>query len=95
MSNADNGKNGPQLSRVPLITSAALVGGGTVLILAGLAVGGGHLVWATRQWVREMEMPPSELAKIKWSQARTAVSAGAAAWQNGQDGQRVTSESVS
>jgi hypothetical protein len=95
MSNADNGKNGPQLGRVPLITSAALLGGGTVLVLAGLVLGGGHLVWATRQWIREMDVPPSELAKIKWSQARTAVSAGAAAWQNGQNGQQVTSESVS
>jgi len=83
MSNAGNGKSGPQFSSGPLITSAALVGGGTVLVLAGLAVTGGHLLWATRQGVREMETPPSELARIKWNQARSAVSVGAAAWQNG------------
>jgi hypothetical protein len=30
-----------------------------------------------------MEVPPSELAKMKWGQARAAVNAGAQAWQNG------------
>jgi hypothetical protein len=66
-----------------LITSAVLVGAGTVLAMAGLAVGGSHLMSATRQWVREMDVPPSELAKLKWAQARAAAAAGAAAWQNG------------
>ena len=83
MSNANNGKSGPQFSSGPLITSAAMVGGGIVLVLVGLAVGGGHLLSATRHWVREMEVPPTELARIKWNQARAAVSAGAVAWQNG------------
>jgi hypothetical protein len=83
MSNAGNGKRGPQFSSGPLITSAAMVGAGTVLVMAGLAVGGAHMLWVTRQWVKEMETPPSELARIKWNQARAAVSAGAAAWQNG------------
>ena len=30
-----------------------------------------------------MEVPPSEVAKLKWTQARTAASAGTAAWRNG------------
>ena len=30
-----------------------------------------------------MEVPPSEQARIKWAQAKTAAAAGAAAWQNG------------
>jgi len=83
MSNAQNGKSRPQFSRAPLITSAAMLGGGFALALVGLAVGGGYLLWATRRWVREMEVAPSDLAKIKWDQARAAVSAGAEAWQNG------------
>ncbi len=83
MSNARNGTSGPQFSSAPLITSAAMVGAGTVLVLAGLAVSGGHLLSATRKWIRDMEVQPSELAKTKWNQARAAVSAGAAAWQNG------------
>jgi len=83
MSNGENGKIGPQIRSGPLIVSAALVGAGTLIALAGLAVGGGYVASVTRQWVREMEVPPSELAKLKWAQARAAVSAGASAWQNG------------
>ena len=83
MSNGENRTNGPQFRTAPLITSAAMVGGGTLIALAGLAVGGGHLLSATRQWINEMEVPPSELARLKWTQARTAMAAGAAAWQNG------------
>ena len=71
----------PELRTGPLITSAALVGVGSVIVLAGLAVGGSHLSAATRRWVREMEVPPREQARIKWAQAKTAATAGAAAWQ--------------
>jgi len=66
-----------------LITSAALVGAGTLIAVAGLAVGGSHLLSATRRWIAEMEVPPSELARIKWAQAKSAAAAGTAAWQNG------------
>jgi hypothetical protein len=83
MTNAENSRTGPQFEAGPLITGAVLVGVGTVLVMAGLAVGGSHLALATRQWVREMEVPPSELAKLKWAQARTAAAAAATAWQNG------------
>jgi hypothetical protein len=51
--------------------------------MPGLAIGGGHLVTATRRWINEMEVPPSELARLKWVQARAAYTAGASAWQNG------------
>jgi hypothetical protein len=87
MSNGENRRNGPQFRTAPLITSAAMVGAGTLIALAGLAIGGGHLLSATRQWVNEMEVPPSELARLKWTQARAAMSAGAAAWQNGAQNQ--------
>ena len=87
MNNAENRTNGPQFRTAPLIISAAMVGGGTLIALAGLAVGGGHLLSVTRQWVNEMEVPPSELARLKWTQARAAMAAGAAAWQNGTQSQ--------
>ncbi|MEP7026399.1 MAG: hypothetical protein ABJB47_21865 [Actinomycetota bacterium] len=74
---------GPQLRSAPLIIGAALVGAGALLALAGWAVSGVHVASATRRWIREMEVPPSELAKVKWAQARTAAAAGARAWQNG------------
>ena len=82
MSNGENRGSGPQYQAAPLLISAAMVGTGTVIVLAGLAVGGAHLLAATRRWVNEMEVPPSELARLKWSQARAAVSAGAQAWQD-------------
>ena len=75
--------NGPQFQAAPLITSAAMIGAGTLVALAGLAIGGGHLVTATRRWIDEMEVPSSELARLKWVQARAAYTAGASAWHNG------------
>ena len=73
----------PDFRTGPLITGAALIGAGTVVALAGLVVGGSHLLAATRRWVQEMDVPPSEVAKLKWAQARTAAAAGTAAWRNG------------
>jgi hypothetical protein len=76
-------QKGPQFESGPLITGATLLGVGALIAAVGLAVGGGHLIAATRRWVKEMEVPPSELARQKWAQARTAVEAGTSAWQNG------------
>ena len=78
----------PELRTGPLVTGGALVGAGALIALAGMAVGGSHLVSATRRWIREMETPPSEQARIKWAQAKTAAAAGAAAWQNGVSAQQ-------
>jgi hypothetical protein len=89
MSNVENRMNGPQFRPAPLITSAVLVGAGTLLALVGLAVGGTHLISAIGQWVKEMDTPPSEQAKLKWTQAKAAMAAGAAAWQDGQQQQPV------
>lgn len=83
MTNGAKGNTGPQFDSAPLIASAVLVGAGTFFIFTGLAVGGSHLLSATRRWIREMEVPPSELAKLKYAQARAAVAAGTTAWQNG------------
>jgi hypothetical protein len=86
MSDNENRSSGPQFRAAPLITSAAMVGGGTMIVLAGLAVGGGHLLSITRQWINEMEVPPSELARARWTQARAAMSAGSQAWQKNGSG---------
>lgn len=82
MSSGENGTRGPQFKTATLMTSGAMVGAGTLIALTGLAVGGGHLWAATRRWVDEMEVPPSEVAKLKWTQTKGAVAAGAAAWRN-------------
>jgi hypothetical protein len=73
----------PEFNTSPLITGAALVGAGTMIALVGLAVGGSHLLSATRRWIQAMEVPPGEVARLKWTQARTAAVAGTAAWRNG------------
>ena len=65
MTDTQSSTSGLQLRSGPLITGAALIGGGVMLALAGLAVGGAHLLAATRRWVDEMEVPPSEVAKLK------------------------------
>jgi hypothetical protein len=81
--NTEKSSSFPTFKSGLLITGGSLIGAGALIALAGLAVGGAHVVSATRQWIREMEVPPSELARIKWGQARSAAAAGAAAWQNG------------
>jgi len=87
MTNTDNGGTWPQVQTAPLVTGGALIAVGGLLALAGLVIGGAHLLAATRRWVQEMDVPPSELAKVKLAQAKAAAAAGAAAgadaWQNG------------
>ncbi|MCW2893125.1 MAG: hypothetical protein QOG28_387 [Trebonia sp.] len=81
--NSQASGNLPEFRTRPLITGAALVGAGAMIALVGLAVGGSHLLSATRRWIQAMDVPPSEVARIKWMQARTAAGAGTAAWRNG------------
>ena len=81
--NTQGSNNLPEFRSGPLITSGALVAAGALITAAGLAVGGSHLFAATRRWIQAMEVPPSEVAKLKWTQARTAAAAGTAAWRNG------------
>jgi hypothetical protein len=83
MSENDISENGSQFLAAPLIASAVMVGVGTLIALAGLAVGGAYLAAVTRRRVMEMEVPPSELARIRWAQTKAAVAAGTSAWQNG------------
>jgi hypothetical protein len=82
MTMSDGRSTGPQLRSGPLITGAALVGAGTLLALAGLMVGGSHVLRAIRRQVADMDVPPSELARQKLAQAKAAAAAGAGAWQN-------------
>jgi hypothetical protein len=67
----------------PLVVGAALIGTGAVIGLAGLVIGGVAVLSATRRWVSQLEVPPNELARQKWAQARAATQAGASAWQDG------------
>jgi hypothetical protein len=44
---------------------------------------GSALLSATRQWVKQLEQPPSVMARRTWQQAKVAAAAGAEAWRNG------------
>ena len=83
MANSYKVSSAPQVHSGPLVTGASLVVAGGLLALTGMLIGGGHLYTAIRRWVRDMDVPPSELAKLKLAQAKAAASAGADAWQNG------------
>ena len=65
----------------PLIVGGSLVGIGFVLAAVGLAAAGAHVVSVTRQWVKELDVPPSQFAQLKWEQAKTAAAAGASTWR--------------
>lgn len=72
---------GSTLDAAPMITSAALIGAGTLIGLVGMIVSGTALFSATRQWFRDLEMPAGDVAKQKWDQTVAAAVAGASAWQ--------------
>jgi hypothetical protein len=74
---------GLALNTGPLLAGAVLIGIGSLLGLAGLAIAGAALGAAARRYVNQMEVPPSELAKQNLAKARAAASAGASAWRNG------------
>ena len=71
----------PQLRSGPLLAGAALFAAGGLIALAGIAIGSTHVVAASRRWIQAMEVPPTELAKLKLAQARVAALAAAEAWR--------------
>ncbi|MGH3167555.1 MAG: hypothetical protein ACRDN0_16915 [Trebonia sp.] len=71
----------PEVDSGLLKVGGILIGIGAVVALAGAAVAGTHLVAATRAWLRELETPPDQMARMKWEQAKSAASAGAATWR--------------
>ena len=83
MTDATNRRNLPQIRSGPLIVGGILAGTGAMLMIAGMAIGSAHLFSATRQWVSEMDVPPSERLRQQWARAKAAAAAGGSAWQNG------------
>jgi hypothetical protein len=74
-------QGGVRLNR-RLVVGGVLIGTGGLLAFTGVLLLSSAVVSATRQWVNQLEQPPSELAKLKWRQARTATIAGAKAWRS-------------
>ena len=73
--------NWPQVRSGPLVVGGILIGIGAVVAMAGVAVAGTHLAAATRAWIKELETPPSQLARLKWGQAKAAAASGSATWR--------------
>jgi hypothetical protein len=83
MMSDDASQGGIQVNRNLLVGGGVLVGIGGLLGFTGLVLVGSALLSATRQWVNQLERPPSEIARRKWQQARAAATAGTDAWRNG------------
>jgi hypothetical protein len=81
MGNGRAADAGIRLNKNLLISGAVLVGIGGFLGATGLLLGSSAIASAMRQWVRQLDQPPTEMAKQKWQQARAATAAGAKAWQ--------------
>ncbi len=74
--------SGFQLNSTPMIVSAALIGAGAIIGFTGALVGASALWSATRQWLRDLDVPPTEVVKQKLHQTKAATVAGASAWQH-------------
>lgn len=69
-------------SRV-LVGGLVLAGVGGVLAFTGFTVTAVAVLSATRRWLSHRDVPPSEVVRHKWEQARSATAAGANAWKSG------------
>jgi hypothetical protein len=69
------------VNTTPIILGVALIGAGMLMGITGILVGGTALASATRKWVNDLDVPPSEVVKHKWHQTKAATTAGASAWQ--------------
>jgi hypothetical protein len=82
MTTTDVSRPAVQVNRGLLIGGAVLVGVGSLLGAAGVALGTYAIVSASRQWTKQLETPPNELARRTLHQAKVAGSAAANAWRN-------------
>ena len=70
-----------ELNKTPMITGAFLFCAGGLIGLMGMLVSGTAMAAACRQWLRELDVTPTDAARHKWNQTKAASAAGAAAWQ--------------
>jgi hypothetical protein len=74
-----------ELNTTPIFVGAALIGAGTLIGVTGLILGGTAMISATRKWLGELEVPPTEVVKHKLGQTKAATAAGASAWKHHQE----------
>jgi hypothetical protein len=79
-----------QINTRQVVGGSILIGIGGVIALAGIAMAGTALAAAFRERVRQMEVPPSVLAKQNWDRVRAATAAGYAELRNGRQPEAAT-----
>jgi len=85
MTSSQMTKPAVQINTRQIAGGAILIAAGGVLALAGMALAGSALVAAYRDRVRQMDVPPSELARREWGRIKAATVAGVGEWQNGRE----------
>ena len=70
-----------QVNRGVLVSGAVLVGVGGLLGATGVLLGTYAILSASRQWMKQLETPPSEMAAQRLHQAKAATAAAADAWR--------------
>jgi hypothetical protein len=65
-----------------LIAAGVALGIASLAGMAGFALAAAAMVRASRQWYRRVDLPPHEIANLKWRQAKAAMGAGAGAWSD-------------
>jgi hypothetical protein len=83
MTDSQRTQVGPQFNAKLLVGGILLMGVGGVIGLAGLALGGSAMLSAARRWMRQLDVPPSEFARVKLAQAKAATAAGVGVWRDG------------
>ncbi|MCQ4081692.1 hypothetical protein NGB36_14010 [Streptomyces sp. RB6PN25] len=82
MNDVNDSRRSLEIDTRLIAAGAVLTGVGATLAFAGMTLVGFALVTAGRRWVRQMEVPPSQLAAAKLQQAKQASQAGIQAWQS-------------
>jgi hypothetical protein len=81
MTTSDVSRQPLQINRGFVVSGAVLVGVGGLLGATGVLLGTFAILSATRQWMKQLETPPSELATQRLHQAKVATAAAAEAWR--------------
>ncbi|CAM5284953.1 MULTISPECIES: hypothetical protein [Streptomyces] len=73
-----------------ITTGAAITAVGAAVACAGMATVAYAAFTAGRRMIRDMDVPLSQQATMKWQQAKEASRAGMHAWQSASDAQNGT-----
>ncbi|MGW6906211.1 hypothetical protein [Streptomyces sp. NPDC054940] len=76
-----------QINRRLVTTGVTLMAAGALVASAGIAVAASAVFTAGRRMIRDMDVPPSQQAAMKWRQAKEASRAGMQAWHSASDAQ--------